>query len=227
MNIRGYLVSTVERCQYTQFFKYKSTDVNLLLSGLFVRQNGRLGVIIGQIACQSNSLRRVNWTSFVNWPEILSSRSSILVEAWDLWGTIYVCVFFSCLNEHFHPFSRWSLFRYKCQWWEAKTLVWLSEKQGQENRALAHINQWTPWFRVQWLRGSLSSGCPDARPFPTWCPCKAQQPVMDGSTLQQSTDLEMGASICSHIAHLLDLLYFFWCWACSLIVWLDVAFGLI
>lgn len=43
------------------------------------------------------------------------------------------------------------------------------------------------------------------RPFPTWCRCKAQQPVMDGSTLQQSTDLEMGASICSQLTHLLSI----------------------
>ncbi len=155
------------------------------------------------------------------------SSAGHLYEDWALWGTIYMCVFFSCLNEHFHPFSRWSLFRYKCQWREAKTLVWLSEKQGQENRALAHINQWTPWFRVQWLRGSLSSGCPDARPFPTWCPCKAQQPVMDGSTLPTVHWFRDGASICSHVTHLLYLLYFFWCWACSMIVWLGVAFGLI
>lgn len=65
------------------------------------------------------------------------------------------------------------------------------------------------------------------RPVPTWCRCEAQQPVMDRSTLQQSTDLEMGASIWSQLTHLLYLLCLSWCWACSLIVWLDVAFGLI
>ncbi len=31
-----------------------------VLSGLFVGQNGEFGIMIGQIACQSNSLRRVN-----------------------------------------------------------------------------------------------------------------------------------------------------------------------
>lgn len=46
-------------------------------------------------------------------------------------------------------------------------------------------------------------------PFPTWCRCKAQQPAMDGSTLQQSTDLEMGASICSQLTHLLLSLVLF------------------
>ncbi len=66
MNIRRYLVSTVERWQYTPFFKFKSTDVNLLFCLVCLSdKNGRFHVMIGQIACQSNSQRRVNWQSLI------------------------------------------------------------------------------------------------------------------------------------------------------------------
>ncbi len=56
------------KCQYhlAKFAKctFKSTDDNPLLSDLFVGQNGRFHIMIGQIICQSNSLRRVNWEVF-------------------------------------------------------------------------------------------------------------------------------------------------------------------
>ncbi len=55
------LVSTAKRHQHTTFFTFKSTNVNLL-SCLFCLsdKNGRLGAMIGQLACQSNSLQRIN-----------------------------------------------------------------------------------------------------------------------------------------------------------------------
>ncbi|MGL5903893.1 MAG: hypothetical protein ACRCZO_14530, partial [Cetobacterium sp.] len=49
-----------ERRQYTPFFKFNSTEVNLLTTGCFVGQNGGCGVLIGSIACQSNSRLKVN-----------------------------------------------------------------------------------------------------------------------------------------------------------------------
>ncbi len=56
-NIRRYLVSTVERLQYTPFFKFKSIDVKLLSClDCLSDKNGRFGVMIDQISCQSNSL---------------------------------------------------------------------------------------------------------------------------------------------------------------------------
>ncbi len=62
MNIRRYLISTAERQQYTLFFKIKSTDINLLSSLVCLSdKNGRFCIMIGQIACQSNSLWRVNY----------------------------------------------------------------------------------------------------------------------------------------------------------------------
>ncbi len=56
-----YFILTAERRQYTRFFKFKSTEVNVLscLICLFVGQNGRFGVMIGQIACQSSSPAKV------------------------------------------------------------------------------------------------------------------------------------------------------------------------
>ncbi len=67
MNIKRYLVSTAERCQYTQFFKSKSTNVNLLSCLVcLLHKNSRFGDMIGQIACQSNSLRRVNYITIIN-----------------------------------------------------------------------------------------------------------------------------------------------------------------
>ncbi len=54
---------TAERRQYAPFLKMKSTDINLLswLIGLSDR-NGRSSLMIGQIACQSNSLKSVFFT---------------------------------------------------------------------------------------------------------------------------------------------------------------------
>ncbi len=74
MNIRTYIVSNVERRQYTPFFK--STDVNLLLSLVcFSYKNGRFGVMIGQIACQSKYLRRVNSMN-THWPFVTAYPKS-------------------------------------------------------------------------------------------------------------------------------------------------------
>ncbi len=74
MNIRTYIVSNVERRQYTPFFK--STDVNLLLSLVcFSYKNGRFGVMIGQIACQSKYLRRVNSMN-THWPFVTTYTKS-------------------------------------------------------------------------------------------------------------------------------------------------------
>ncbi len=56
-----YFTSTVERRQYTQFFKFKSTEVKLFSPDVFVRQVGGFNVMIGHIACQSSSLSRVNY----------------------------------------------------------------------------------------------------------------------------------------------------------------------
>ncbi len=51
----------VERRQCTPFFKFKSSNINLLSCLVyFLDKNGRFSVMIGQIACQSNSMRRVN-----------------------------------------------------------------------------------------------------------------------------------------------------------------------
>ncbi len=62
MNIIKYFISTTERHQYTQFFNFKSTKVNLLSClNLFVGQDDEFCVMIGQIACQSRSLRTVNY----------------------------------------------------------------------------------------------------------------------------------------------------------------------
>ncbi len=57
------IVSTAERCQYTPFFTFKSTDNNLLSHLVcLLDKNGRFGVImIGLTGCQTNSLRSVNW----------------------------------------------------------------------------------------------------------------------------------------------------------------------
>ncbi len=49
-------------------YRYLKHEINMnghgllytLLSGLFVRQNDRLSIMIGQIVCQSNSLRTVS-----------------------------------------------------------------------------------------------------------------------------------------------------------------------
>ncbi len=62
MNIRRYLVSTAERRQYRPFFtKFKSTNVNLLSCLVcLLDKNGRFSIMIGQIACQSNSRQRVS-----------------------------------------------------------------------------------------------------------------------------------------------------------------------
>ncbi len=50
MNIRRYYISTTERRQYTPFFKFKSTNINLL-SCLFclLDKNGRLCIMIAQM----------------------------------------------------------------------------------------------------------------------------------------------------------------------------------
>ncbi len=75
MKIRRYLVSTTERRQYTPgFYKFKCTDVNLLSCLVCLSdKNGRFGIIIGQIACQSNSLRRVNSRKHTHTKDKLSS----------------------------------------------------------------------------------------------------------------------------------------------------------
>ncbi len=51
--------ATTETCQYTPFFKFKSTNINLLSILVCLSQNcGRFGIMIGQITCQSNSWQR-------------------------------------------------------------------------------------------------------------------------------------------------------------------------
>lgn len=56
------------------------------------------------------------------------------------YGTFPPCAFF-----------RWCISGYQCKRREAQTLVWLPQKQGQENRALAHVDQWITWF-IKWLK---------------------------------------------------------------------------
>ncbi len=59
---KGSLSCFAERCQYTPFVKFKSTDVNLLSSLVcLLDKKGKIFVMIDQIACQSNSLQKVNW----------------------------------------------------------------------------------------------------------------------------------------------------------------------
>ncbi len=46
----------------TPFFRFRSTKVNILSCLVCLwGKNGRFSVMIGQIACQSNPLRRINW----------------------------------------------------------------------------------------------------------------------------------------------------------------------
>lgn len=49
-----------------------------------------------------------------------------------------------------HPSFRWCLSGDQCKRRAAQTLVWLPQKQGQENRAVAHVDQWITGF-VKWL----------------------------------------------------------------------------
>ncbi len=76
MNIRSYLL-TAEHA----IFHVQSTDFNLL--SCLVRQNGRFGIIISQIACQSNSRRTVYSTQNQpnpgqNWPNLKSENQNII-----------------------------------------------------------------------------------------------------------------------------------------------------
>ncbi len=78
MNIRKYFVLTTERPQCTQFFKLKPT-ILIYSPGCFVYQiNGVLILMIGQIACQSISMQRVNW----QWKKM--SQSLYIDELIDL-----------------------------------------------------------------------------------------------------------------------------------------------
>lgn len=64
------------------------------------------------------------------------------------------------------PSFRWCISGYQCKWREAQTLVWLPQKQGQENRALAHVDQWITWF-IKWLKTHILSSNLLA-PVPPW-----------------------------------------------------------
>ncbi len=46
MNEQGILFHLLKDVNTHNFFKFKSTDINTLLSGLFVGQNGRFGVMV-------------------------------------------------------------------------------------------------------------------------------------------------------------------------------------
>ncbi len=49
LTLRKDHVSTMETCQYTPFFKFKSTDINLLSCLVCLSdKNGRFGVMIGK-----------------------------------------------------------------------------------------------------------------------------------------------------------------------------------
>lgn len=49
---------------------------------------------------------------------------------------------------------RWRLSGHQCKRRAAQTLVRLPQKQGQENRALAHADQWITRF-IKWLKSPL------------------------------------------------------------------------
>ncbi len=105
-------------------FSSSSPDVNLLSClGCLSDKNG---VMIGQIACQSNSLHRVNWASFV-------SQTRHPVSTFTL-GCFAKC---KCRYRIWEPFKR----RYKLVAWKKMDIVNKSELSIKNRSANMAVNQ--------------------------------------------------------------------------------------
>jgi len=117
---------------------------------------------------------------------------------------------------------RWCISGYQCKRREAQTLVWLPQKQGQKNWALAHADQWVTWL-IKWLKTHILLAphptcltAPDRTPaFSFWTPfpsfffsgssCWPQQrltPLPGNMCPVNRAQLKIFKSYVSHLPHI-------------------------